>query len=113
MMTTVAQSQQETVAEREHRVYMPTFKRHPLTLVRGEGCYVWDDGGKRYLDLVAGIAVNVLGHCHPSLVRALQEQGSTLVHTSNLYYTLPQLELAELLVELTGMDQLFFTNSGA
>lgn len=112
-MTTVAQNQPETVAEREHRLYMPTFKRQPLTLVRGDGCYVWDDGEKRYLDLVAGIAVNVLGHCHPSLVHALEEQGRTLVHTCNLYYTLPQLDLAELLIKLTGMDQVFFTNSGA
>ena len=103
----------DTYSEREHRVYMPTFKRQPLLLVRGEGCYVWDDAGNRYLDLVAGIAVNVLGHAHPAIVRALVEQGQTLIHTSNLYYTMPQIELAELLVRLTGMERVFFTNSGA
>jgi predicted acetylornithine/succinylornithine family transaminase len=101
------------VMEREHRVYMPTFRRQPLVLVRGEGCYVWDDKGNRYLDLVAGIAVNILGHGHPAIIEALTKQAKMLIHASNLYYTLPQIELAELLVELTGMDHVFFTNSGA
>ena len=101
------------IMTREHHVYMPTFKRQPVVLVRGEGCYVWDENGQRYLDLVAGIAVNVLGHGHPALLKALAEQASTLIHTSNLYYTRPQVELAELLVELTGMERVFFTNSGA
>lgn len=109
----MAHDQLADIVEREHRVYMPTFKRQPVLLVRGEGCYVWDDAGTRYLDLVAGIAVNVLGHAHPAIVGALAEQGSTLIHTSNLYYTRPQIELAELLVGLTGMEQVFFTNSGA
>ncbi|HWE62809.1 MAG TPA: acetylornithine transaminase [Chloroflexota bacterium] len=112
-MTSIVDSQLADIVEREHRVYMPTFKRQPLLLVRGEGCYVWDDAGKRYLDLVAGIAVNVLGHAHPALLEALATQGSTLIHTSNLYYTRPQIELAELLVALTGLDQVFFVNSGA
>lgn len=101
------------IMTREHRVYMPAFKRQPVVLVRGEGCYVWDEDGQRYLDLVAGIAVNVLGHGHPALLKALADQASTLIHTSNLYYTRPQVELAELLVELTGMERVFFTNSGA
>jgi acetylornithine aminotransferase/acetylornithine/N-succinyldiaminopimelate aminotransferase len=101
------------VMERERKVYMPTFRRQPLVLVRGEGCYVWDDAGNRYLDLVAGIAVNVLGHAHPAIIAALTAQAQLLMHTSNLYYTIPQIELAELLVELTGMDHVFFTNSGA
>jgi predicted acetylornithine/succinylornithine family transaminase len=101
------------VMERERNVYMPTFRRQPLVLVRGEGCYVWDDAGNRYLDLVAGIAVNVLGHAHPAILEALTTQARTLMHTSNLYYTIPQIELAELLVALTGMDHVFFTNSGA
>jgi acetylornithine aminotransferase/acetylornithine/N-succinyldiaminopimelate aminotransferase len=94
-------------------VYMPTFKRQPLVLVRGEGCYVWDDAGNRYLDLVAGIAVNVLGHAHPALVRAVAEQAATLIHVSNLYYNEPQVAFAELVTTLTGMDHVFFTNSGA
>lgn len=102
-----------TIFEREHTVYMPTFKRQPVVLVRGEGCYVWDDNGNRYLDLVAGIAVNVLGHAHPALVGAVTEQAATLIHVSNLYYNKPQVEFAELVTSLTGMDQVFFTNSGA
>ncbi|HVA91420.1 MAG TPA: acetylornithine transaminase [Chloroflexota bacterium] len=97
----------------EHQVYMPTFKRQPVVLARGEGCYVWDEDGKRYLDLVAGIAVNVLGHAHPALVRAVTEQAAKLIHTSNLYYNRPQVEFAEMLVRWTGMERVFFTNSGA
>jgi acetylornithine/N-succinyldiaminopimelate aminotransferase len=102
-----------TIAERERHVYMPTFRRQPLVLVRGEGCYVWDDEGHRYLDLVAGIAVDVLGHCHPRLVKAVTDQAGTLIQVSNLYYTVPQIELAEILTRLTGMDHVFFTNSGS
>jgi acetylornithine/N-succinyldiaminopimelate aminotransferase len=97
----------------EHDVYMPTFKRQPMVLTRGEGCYVWDEDGKRYLDLVAGIAVNVLGHGHPGLVQAIRDQAGTLMHTSNLYYNRPQVEFAEMLVKWTGMEKVFFTNSGA
>src|SRR5579859_4108386 len=101
------------IMSRERAVYMPTFNRQPLVLTRGEGCYVWDEDGKRYLDLVAGIAVNVLGHAHPALVQAVCAQAGTLMHTSNLYYNRPQVELAALLTEMTGMEQVFFTNSGA
>ncbi len=97
----------------EHDVYMPTFKRQPMVLARGEGCYVWDEDGKRYLDLVAGIAVNVLGHGHPGLVQAIRDQAGMLMHTSNLYYNRPQVEFAEMLVKSTGMEKVFFTNSGA
>ena len=99
--------------EIEARVYMPTFKRAPVTLVRGEGMRVWDDKGRSYLDFIAGVAVNSLGHCHPVVVEALQKQAATLIHTSNLYYTIPQLELAELLIRHSCMDKVFFQNSGA
>jgi len=92
---------------------MPTFKRAPVTLVRGEGMRVWDDKGRSYLDFIAGVAVNSLGHCHPVVVEALQKQAATLIHTSNLYYTIPQLELAELLIRHSCMDKVFFQNSGA
>jgi len=102
-----------TAQEREARAYMRTFKREPLVLVRGEGTRVWDDAGRSYLDLVAGIAVNILGHAHPAVADAISAQARTLMHASNLYYTLPQLELAELLLEATGMEGVFFTNSGA
>jgi acetylornithine/N-succinyldiaminopimelate aminotransferase len=99
--------------ELEGRVYMPVFKRTPLVLTRGEGSRVWDENGKAYLDLVAGIAVNSLGHCHPAVANALQEQARTLIHTSSLFYTTPQLELARLLVDNSAMDRVFFANSGA
>src|ERR1035437_6981615 len=102
-----------SLVERERAVLMGTFRRQPVTLVRGEGCYLWDDQGRRYLDLVAGIAVNILGHCHPVLVEAITRQAGRLMHVSNLYYTEPQVELAERLTSLTGMDQVFFANSGA
>ncbi len=97
----------------EHQYYQGTFKRQPLTLVRGEGTRVWDSEGKVYLDFVAGIAVNVLGHCHPAIVKAVQEQVTQLVHVSNLYYNTRQIELAELLgIQSKGMRS-FFSNSGA
>ncbi|MBT3363907.1 MAG: acetylornithine transaminase [Chloroflexi bacterium] len=99
--------------ELESKYYMPTFNRIPVTLVRGEGMKVWDDKGKEYLDFVAGIAVNALGHCHPALTEAICQQAGTLVHTSCLYYTTPQLNLAELLVKSSVLDKVFFCNSGA
>ena len=92
---------------------MATFKRLPLNLVRGQGARVWDDNGREYLDFVGGIAVNILGHCHPVVVAALREQAETLIHTSNLFYTVPQLRLAQLLIENSCLDQVFFSNSGA
>lgn len=101
------------VKELEHQLYMRTFARQPITLVRGEGVRVWDDQGKSYLDFLAGLAVNILGHCHPVLVKAVQEQVATLIHTTNLYYTGPQMELAKLLVAHSALDRVFFTNSGA
>jgi acetylornithine/N-succinyldiaminopimelate aminotransferase len=97
----------------EGQFLFPLFRRLPLVLVRGEGCYVYDDRGRRYLDLVAGIATVSLGHCHPVVVGALEEQGRTLMHVSNLFYTVPQVELAELLCRAAGMDRAFFCNSGA
>jgi predicted acetylornithine/succinylornithine family transaminase len=99
--------------ERERKYLMSTFKRLPVTLVRGNGVRVWDEQGKEYLDFVAGIAVNLLGHCHPVVIAALREQAETLVQTSNLFYTVPQIQLAELLVENSCLDKVFFSNSGA
>lgn len=97
----------------EKQYYQGTFKRQPLTLVRGEGARVWDSDGKVYLDFVAGIAVNVLGHCHPAVIKAVQEQVTQLIHVSNLYYNTRQIELAELLgIQSQGMRS-FFSNSGA
>jgi len=98
--------------EREARVHLPVYARQPLVIVRGEGCWVWDDSGRSYLDLVAGIAVNVLGHSHPAVADALATQARTLLTVSNLYYTLPQLELAEMLLARSPFDRAFFVNSG-
>ncbi|MBN1369780.1 MAG: aminotransferase class III-fold pyridoxal phosphate-dependent enzyme, partial [Dehalococcoidaceae bacterium] len=98
--------------EIEKEYYMPTFRRFPVTLVKGRGNTVWDDTGKEYLDLVAGWAVNSLGHCHPVVVEAVCRQATELIHTSNSYYTVPQLELARLLVENSCLDKVFCCNSG-
>jgi len=99
--------------EIEKKYYMKTFERLPLTIVKGKGPYVWDDKGKQYLDFVGGWAVTTLGHCHPALTRALTEQANLLIQTSNQFYTVPQLQLAQLLVENSCLDRVFFGNSGA
>jgi acetylornithine/N-succinyldiaminopimelate aminotransferase len=95
------------------RYMFQTYTRFPLTLVRGEGCRVWDEEGREYLDFVGGIAVCALGHSSPIVSRVLKEQSERLVHVSNLYYTRPQTELARLLVENSFADRVFFCNSGA
>ena len=92
---------------------MPTYGRIPVSFVRGEGSYVYDDTGKRYLDGLTGIAVCGLGHAHPKVAAALAEQASTLLHTSNLYRIPGQERLAVRLTEIAGMDNVFFCNSGA
>jgi len=99
--------------ELESKYFMHTFERIPLTLVRGEGARVWDEDGREYLDFVAGWAVNSLGHCHPAVAEALTEQAHTLIQTSNQFYTIPQIQLAELLVQHSCLDKVFFSNSGA
>jgi len=92
---------------------MRTVKRLPITLVRGQGARVWDAEDKEYLDFVAGWAVNSLGHCHPAVVQALQQQAQTLIHASNQFYTIPQVQLAQMLIEHSCLDRVFFCNSGA
>jgi acetylornithine/N-succinyldiaminopimelate aminotransferase len=99
--------------ELERKYMMNTFKRLPLTLVRGEGARVWDDNGKEYLDFVGGWAVDVLGHCHPEIANAVAEQAHTLIQVSNQFYTVPQIQLAELLIQNSCFDRVFFSNSGA
>jgi acetylornithine aminotransferase len=91
---------------------MNTYARQPVAFVRGEGPYLWDEEGKRYLDAVAGVAVNTLGHGHPLLVKAVAEQAASLIHSSNLYRVKRQEELADRLCEISGMDRAFFCNSG-
>jgi acetylornithine/N-succinyldiaminopimelate aminotransferase len=107
------QATQTNWAELESRYYMRTFSRLPVVFERGEGCYLYDIDGKQYLDLVAGLAVNILGHAHPAIVEAITTQAQQLIHTSSLYYTEPQLELAQWLVDRSPFDRIFFANSGA
>ena len=97
----------------ENKYYAQTVRRQPVVIVRGEGTRVWDADGKEYLDFVAGWAVDNLGHSHPAITQAIVEQAGTLIQTSNQFYTVPQLMLAELLVENSCMDRVFFGNSGA
>ena len=102
-----------SIPEREAKVHMNMFRRPPMTLVRGQGARVEDSDGKTYVDCVAGIAVDALGHGHPGLAEVIAEQAKSLIHVSNLYYTEPQINLAEMLVSASGLDKIFFVNSGA
>ena len=97
----------------EAQLYMQAARRLPVTLVRGEGTRVWDSDGKEYLDFVAGISTNTFGHADPGLAQAISEQASTLIHCSNIFFTEPQIELAQLLIDNSPMDRVFFANSGA
>ncbi len=92
---------------------MNTYSRLPVTFARGEGAWLWDDQGNKYLDALAGIAVCGIGHCHPKLVKAISEQAGTLIHTSNLYHIDKQEKLAKKLAILSGLNKSFFCNSGA
>jgi acetylornithine aminotransferase/acetylornithine/N-succinyldiaminopimelate aminotransferase len=97
----------------EAQFYMSTFRRLPVEFASGAGWTVVDDAGREYLDFVAGLAVNVLGHCHPRVVEAIRQQAGMLIHASNLYYTRPQVELARRLADFGFSGRAFFTNSGA
>jgi len=99
--------------ELEHKYFMETVERVPLTIVRGQGARVWDEEGREYLDFVGGWAVNSLGHCHPAVIKAVTEQAQLLIQASNQFYTIPQIRLAQLLVENSCLDKVFFGNSGA
>ncbi|MEP0712964.1 aspartate aminotransferase family protein [Algoriphagus sp.] len=93
--------------------YLPTFNRMPLAFIKGKGSRLWDANGKEYIDLLAGIAVNNVGHCHPHVVKAIQEQAAQLIHISNFFVSPQQVALSELLVKMSGLDRVFLTNSGA
>ncbi|HWQ89050.1 MAG TPA: aspartate aminotransferase family protein [Desulfitobacteriaceae bacterium] len=103
----------EEIIARGQAVIMNTYGRLPLALTRGEGSWVWDAEGKKYLDFLTGLAVNSLGHSHPAIVTAIQEQAKLLLHTSNLYWIPNQVALAERLVANSFADKAFFCNSGA
>ena len=99
--------------EVESNYYMFVVRRQPVVIQRGQGTHVWDAEGKEYLDFTAGWAVNNLGHCHPVVTKAIQEQAATLLQTSNQFYTIPQLKLAQVLVDNSCLDRVFLCNSGA
>ena len=104
---------EKSIMEEDEKYIMKTYGRLPVVLVKGEGMYVEDINGKKYLDFLAGIAVNNIGHCNPELTETIKKQAETLMHTSNIYYIVPQVKLAKKLVELSGLDKAFFSNSGA
>lgn len=101
------------IAERGKNVIMNTYNRYPIAIAKGDGCYVYDTDGNKYLDFVAGIAVNSLGNNNEKLVKAIAEQAAKVIHCSNYYWNEPMIELAELLIENTCFDKVFYCNSGA
>ncbi|MBU2701719.1 acetylornithine/N-succinyldiaminopimelate aminotransferase [Sporomusaceae bacterium BoRhaA] len=103
----------ETIMKQDENYYLPVFSRYPIVISHGEGPYVYDSEGKKYIDFLAGIAVNVLGHGHKALVNAICEQAHKVIHCSNLYYTAVQAELGEMLAKVSGLDKVFLANSGA
>ncbi|MCB2198812.1 aspartate aminotransferase family protein [bacterium] len=109
-MTPTQEQNRAQALEQKHHLQL--YKRYPVTFVDGKGSILTDSEGKKYIDALAGIAVNSVGHCHPQVVNAIQEQAAKLIHVSNLYFTEPQSELAERLTRISGMDRVFFTNSG-
>ncbi len=110
---TASQSRNAARHAQAEQWLVPTYKPQPIAIVRGEGCNLWDADGREYLDLMGGIATAALGHCHPKIVQALNEQASKLWHVSNLFSTEPQLELANRLIAHSFADRVFFANSGA
>ncbi|MFZ1917654.1 MAG: aspartate aminotransferase family protein [Terriglobales bacterium] len=105
-------SRLEQIADLEKRFLLPTYNRYPVAFERGKGVFVYDFEGKKYLDFVAGLGVNALGHAHPRIVKTIREQAGRLIHVSNLYYNEYQGQLAERLCQLSGLDRVFFSNSG-
>lgn len=103
----------KTYHDIDNQYYLKAFKRYPIVLERGQGAHVWDIEGNEYIDALAGIAVNSVGHCHPTVVAAIREQSERLIHISNFYLSKPQAELSEKLAKLSGLKRVFFTNSGS
>lgn len=103
----------EQIFAKDKAAYLPVFSRYGIVLDHGDGAYVYDSSGKKYIDFLAGIAVNVLGHAHPALVRAVTEQAKKMIHCSNLYYTQAQADAAARLAKLSRLGKVFFGNSGA
>jgi predicted acetylornithine/succinylornithine family transaminase len=105
-------SRLEQIVDLEKRFLLPTYNRYPVGFERGKGVFLFDFEGKKYLDFVAGLGVNALGHAHPRIVRAIREQCARAIHLSNLYYNEYQGQLAERLCQLAGLERIFFSNSG-
>jgi acetylornithine/N-succinyldiaminopimelate aminotransferase len=102
----------ETIPQLYSEKHFQTYRRFPVTFIKGKGIRVYDTEGKAYIDALAGIAVNNVGHCHPRVVKAIKDQAESLIHISNLYHNIPQSTLAKLLTEVSGFDRVFFCNSG-
>src|SRR5712692_6325770 len=105
-------SRLDQIADLEKRFLLPTYNRYPVGFERGKGVFLYDFEGKKYLDFVAGLGVNALGHAHPRIVKIIREQAARVIHVSNLYYNEYQGQLAERLCQLSGLDRVFFSNSG-
>ncbi len=103
----------KTVVDETDKYYLPVFGRSPLVIDHGKGCKLYDVNGEEYIDFLAGIAVNALGHAHPVLVKAIAEQAAKVMHCSNLYYTEIQAKAVKVIAEASGMDRIFLANSGA
>src|SRR5579864_1834521 len=110
--TSTGTSEAQQIIDLEREFLLQNYARYPLVLDRGEGCYVYDVDGNRYLDFIAGIGVNALGHAHPRIVNVIREQAGLLIHSSNLYYHRFQGPLAKRLAEISGLKRSFFANSG-
>src|ERR1700751_941966 len=102
----------EQIIDLERRYLLHTYNRYPVSFERGKGVFLFDFEGKKYLDFVAGLGVNALGHAHPRIVKTIREQAARVIHLSNLYYNEYQGRLAERLCQLSGLDRVFFSNSG-
>ncbi|MBR9861493.1 aspartate aminotransferase family protein [bacterium] len=109
-MTQYSNSELQTL---DQSYYLQTFKRFPIAIEKGKGSYLWDVEGNKYLDMLAGIAVNNVGYSHPKVVKAIQDQAEKITHISNFFVRVPQVELSEKLREISKLDRVFFTNSGA
>ncbi|MDU2064986.1 MAG: aminotransferase class III-fold pyridoxal phosphate-dependent enzyme, partial [Sporomusaceae bacterium] len=103
----------QEVITKDKQYYMPVFNRYQMVISHGEGPYVYDNEGKKYIDFLGGIAVNLLGHGHKGLVKAIADQAAKVIHCSNLYYTAEQAQLVEEIAKRSGFDKVFLANSGA
>ena len=101
-----------SISRAESKLLLPTYERQPILFVRGQGVYLWDSRGKKYLDFLSGIGVNALGHNHPGIQAVIKRQAGRLIHVSNLFFHEYQAELAKMLTEISGLDRAFFCNSG-